>query len=164
MIPNPRSKLPTLCALLSLFLVGSATAQPGPIPLKEGDVVAPFLTPEICRAKAFKKDGKTNVQIIVRALRVTERPPGDEEARAWLYIWDELESLILGEQINAFTSDHKKMSEEELLKALAKETSAVCIRRKHKEDPKIPEDYFKSMFRKDIVVLVFDAKYWLRKD
>lgn len=163
MIPNPFAKLSSLGALLLLLSSGMASAQPI-IPLKEGDVVAPFLTPEICRAKAVKKDGKTSVQINVRDLRVIKRAPQDEESRSWVYIWTKLDSLVLGEQINAFTSDHKEMSETAVLKALAKETTAVCIRRKHKEDPKTPEAYFKGVFRKNVVVLVFDAKYWLRKD
>ena len=161
-------RLQTSLLLLIFVLLWSAVSlEPvwgQPRGIREGEVIrlAPPITPGIWMARALKKNDQVIVQVSAPETRIRKKPPGEKDAKAWVVCWSELDPLVLGKQIRAYNTSGEKLGEEELLKALQKEVVVACFQRSHKDDPELPDPFYAKAFHKNVVMLVFEAKYWLR--
>lgn len=154
----------------SLFVVAigllglgvSAWGQPRGI--KDGEAIekAPEVALQICRATAVRRDGKVEIRVSQRETRIANRAPDDKQAKPWVDCWTEMEPLLLGEQIRAYTPTGKKLDEAAVLTALANPSAVACLQRTHQTDPELPDPFYAGVFRDNLVILVFEAKYWLR--
>ncbi|MCH8149924.1 MAG: hypothetical protein IH987_18420 [Planctomycetes bacterium] len=152
----------TLFAIGSLLVAVPAWGQPRA--LKKGEVVklAPAITPNIYMATAVDQDGKVVIRVSALEIRIRNTARDDKDAKGWITCWTEQDPLILGRQIRAYNPSGKKIDDRAVLKALAKPVAVACFQRKHKDDPELPDPFYAGVFRDDLVILVFEAKYWLR--
>jgi hypothetical protein len=70
--------------------------------------------------------------------------------------------LVFDEQIRAYKPSGDRINETAILRALAKPVAVACFQRTHKSDPKVPDPFYTGLFRDNVVIFVFEAKYWLR--
>ena len=145
-----------------LFVAFPAWAQPRGV--KEGEVIlaAPAVAPHIYRATAVKQDGKVVIRISARETLLRSRNTDHKEAKDWIDCWTEMDPLLFEQQIRAYKPSGDKINEEAVLEALKKPVAVVCFQRTHKSDPELPDPFYTKAFRDDVVILVFEAKYWLR--
>lgn len=146
----------------SFLVVVSAWGQPRAV--KDGEIIkpAPEIAPQICKATAIKKDGKVVIHITGPELLIRRKDPVDKDSKDWVVAWTKRDSLVLGKQIRAYKPSGKKLDEAAVLKALAKLVAVACFQRMHKDAPEMPDPFYRGVFRDDIVILVYEAKYWLR--
>ncbi len=152
-------------ALLGTGLLGVALpAWSQPRGVKDGEVIeeAPAVAPNLYRATAVKQDGEVVIRISARETRLKKREPGNKESKDWIDCWTEMDPLIFGQQIRAYKPSGESIKEAALLEALAKPVAVVCFQRAHISDPEKPDSFYMGLFRDDVVILVFEAKYWLR--
>jgi len=163
---NASLSINTVFTALSIFMFGSLChankAMGQPVGLQPGEVVklAPALTPRICIATAETNSGETTVRVSVSEMRLKKRVPGESDPKDWMMCWRELDPLELGKQIRAYSPSGEKIDDAALLKALAKPVAVACFMRMLKNDPEQPDPFYSSVFREDLVVLVFEAKEW----
>lgn len=151
-----------LLGIVLLLAACQAWAQPRGV--KEGEVIeaAPAVAPNIYRATAVKQDGKVMIRISARETRLQRRDANHKEAKDWIDCWTEMDPLIFEQQIRAYKPSGDRISEAAVLEALKKTVAAVCFQRVHKSDPELPDPFYTRTLRDDVVILVFEAKYWLR--
>jgi hypothetical protein len=139
-----------------------AWAQPRGV--KEGEVIeaAPAVAPNIYKATAVKRDGKVMIHISARETRLRNKEPDDKETKDWIDCWTEMAPLVFDEQIRAYKPSGDRINETAILRALAKPVAVACFQRTHKSDPKVPDPFYTGLFRDNVVIFVFEAKYWLR--
>ena len=152
----------TLFTLGLLFVVVPAWGQPRGV--KDGEIIepAPEIAPRICKATAIKKDGKVTIHITGPELLIRRKDPVEEHGKDWIIAWTKQDSLVLGKQIRAYNKAGKKLDEAAVLKWLAEPVAVACFQRSHEDDPEMPDPFYTGVFRDDIVILVYEAKYWLR--
>ena len=73
-----------------------------------------------------------------------------------------MDPLIFEQQIRAYKPSGDRINEAAVLEALKKPVATVCFQRAHKSDPELPDPFYTKTLRDDVVILVFEAKYWLR--
>jgi hypothetical protein len=149
-------------AIITLFVTSPVWGQPRGVKPGEEMNLAPAITPNIYQATADKKDGKVVIQVFASEILLTKKDPDDKDAKGWIIAWTKMDPLILGEQIRAYKPSGEKIDENTLLKALAKPVAVACFQRTHEDDPEQPDPFYAGAFRDDLVMLVFEAKYWLR--
>jgi hypothetical protein len=94
-------------------------------------------------------DGDVRIRLSFPSVRTS----GKE--RAIVYVWEERKKpLTLGKEVKAYSQAGKPMSEEAVLKALAKQVSVVCFVRVNPDDPERPDPFYTAMFRDDTVLVV----------
>ena len=140
------------------------TAWGQPRGVKDGEKieVAPAVAPDIYRATAVKEDGQVVIRVSARENRLVNSDPDDPDAKDWIDCWTEMEPLVLGDQIRAYRPSGEKIDEAALLETLARPAAVACFQRTHKSDPERPDPFYADAFRDDLVLLVFEAKHWLR--
>ena len=138
-------------------------AQPRGV--KEGEVIeaAPAVAPNIYRATAVKQDGHVVIQVSARESLLRNRAPDQKETKDWIDCWTKIDPLIFEQQIRAYKPSGDRINEAAVLEALAKPVAVVCFQRTHTSDPELPDAFYTGLFRDDVVILVFEAKFWLRE-
>lgn len=149
----------------AIFLLPAKSVFGQPLGLQPGEAVedAPVVVPQICKAIAVKKDGKVSVQVMVSEVRLKQRDPKGQPHKNWIRCWRAIDPLTLGGQVRAYRPSGEKLDDTSLLKALANSSVVVCFQRTHKGDPEKPDPSYCKLFAEDSVLLVFEAKYWLRE-
>lgn len=148
---------------IGLLLVAlPAWAQPRGV--EEGEVIeaAPAVAPNLYRATAVMKDGEVVIHISARESRLRKKDPDHKETKDWIDCWTKMDPLIFGQQIRAYKPSGDRINEGAVLKALEKPVAVACFQRMHKSDPELPDPFYTGLFRDDVVILVFEAEYWLR--
>lgn len=138
-------------------LVIAAAGQGQPLGLRPGEVVerAPDVAPKICRATAAEHDGELVVRISAPAVRLQERDANNPRGRGWMQCWAESFPLVLGRQVQAYSTSGRLLDKQAVAKALAQPTGVVCFERLHPDDAENPDPAYASLFRDDVVLLVF---------
>ena len=152
-----------LAALTSLMVAAPSWGQPQGI--QKGEVVdlAPIVTPTILKATAVEQNGSVVIRVSSIEIRLRQPAGNAKDAKGWLLCWTKPDPLVLGKQIRAYSPSGKKLDNKAVLKALKKPVAVACFQRKHKEDPEMPDPFYSTVFRDDVVILVFEAKLWLRQ-
>jgi hypothetical protein len=97
-----------------------------------------------------------------RETRLRNKEPDGKDTKDWIDCWTEMDPLVFDEQIRAYKPSGDRINETAILRALAKPVAVVCFQRTHKTDPEVPDPLYTGLFRDDVVIFVFEAKYWLR--
>ena len=154
----------SLCVFFLIFFMDRpASAQPRAAQSEDLRNLAPSVTPTICLAKASEKDGKVAIRILASEILLHNSHP-TEGKKGWIRSWTEQDELILGDEVRAYSPSGKKLDDQTVLKALSKEVPVASFARTHKNDPELPDKLYTSIYREDLVILVYEAKLWLRKD
>ncbi len=148
-----------LCAALGFLAFASpAWGQPLIPLLKKGEELVPAARPDFAyRATAAEVNGK----VMIRLSSPSARRTGKTDARnltLLVYVWEDWKPLTLGKEVKAYSQAGKMLSNEAVLKALAKPVSVVYFVRAKPDDPEQPDPFYMALFRDDTVVLVFQSQ------
>lgn len=146
-----------LCAAFGLlFSSGPVWGQPPPL-LREGQELVPAVPPVIWRATAAKVNGEVVIQLSYPGVRITDKKDA-QGVTVTVAAWEDARPLTFGKEVRAYSGGGRSLSEEAVLKALAELVPVVCFVRSKPDDPKRPDPFYRSVFRDDAVLLVFEEK------
>lgn len=158
--PVMRISILNVVLLVILLSAGSGWGQPFPL-LKKGEELVPTVSPAIYRATATEVNGEVVIRLSSPGARITDKKDA-QGVTVTVCVWEDRKPLTLGKEVKAYNQAGKPLSKESVLKALAKKVSVVCFVRSKPNDPVLPDPLYTSMFRKDVVLLVFRAHDLLR--
>jgi hypothetical protein len=114
----------------------------------------PGYPPTVLLASAADREGKVEIQLS-RPGPVTpsvdERvKPGDRFETEWV----PLRMVTLGETVEAYGIDGKRLESKAVLKALAKPQGVAVFMRNYANDPPNPAPFYAALFREGTILLV----------
>jgi hypothetical protein len=127
-----------LAVLLLIIPVGSAQQRQPP----------PNEPPHLWQASALEEDGKVVIRIARPAYVAPRKAVAAEPMR-----WDDLRPVTLGETVNAFGVDGKRVESKAVLKAMAK-PKGLAVFVQFSQQLLEPDPYYLAMLREGTIVLV----------
>ena len=115
---------------------------------------APGQAPHLWLASAAERDGKVVIQIArawPKASKAKENPAAD------VMVWDNLRKVTLGETVQAYAVDGKRVEAKTVLKALAKPKGVAVFVRIYNFDPPNPPPFYLALLREGTIVLVVEG-------
>jgi hypothetical protein len=131
-----------------LFLILAALAN-------EGAGAPPFppgQPPHLWLASAIEQDGRVVIQVY-EALPANT----DDHFAADMMLWQELQSVVLGETVRAYGVDGELLDPQVVLAALENPTGVAVFITLFHFDPDEPPEFYLSLLQEDTVVLVSAA-------
>ncbi|HEV3437203.1 MAG TPA: hypothetical protein VG122_07580 [Gemmata sp.] len=127
-----------LAVFLLIIPVGNAQEKQPP----------PNEPPHLWRASASEEDGKVVIRIARPEYVAPRKAVAAEPMR-----WDDLRPVTLGETVNAFGVDGKRVDSKAVLKAMAK-PKGVAVFVQFSRQLLEPDPYYLAMLREGTIVLV----------
>jgi len=161
---NASRGINTAFTVLSIFMIGSlchANKAMGQMieGLQVGEVAnVPTITPRIFIATAEKDSGKTMVRVSVPVTRSVLKSSRETYHRDYVRVWKETDPIELGKDVRAYLPSGEKIDDAAVLKSLEKPEAVACFLRLHKNDPEQPDPFYSSVFRKNVIILVWDSE------
>ena len=132
--------------------------------LQAGEIAnVPTITPRIFIATAEKDSGKTMVRVSVPVIRLVKKSSRETYHRDYVRVWKEKDAIELGKEVRAYLPSGEKIDDAAVLKALEKPEAVACFLRLHKKDPEQPDPFYSSVFRKNLIILVWDSEMYFPK-